>query len=156
VYAKPPFGGPAQVIEYLGRYTHRVAISNDRLRGVSQGRVRFAYKDYRAGAGSRPRSLSLEADEFIRRFLLHTLPPGFARIRHYGILAGRNKAQTLPLCRRLLDQPTLCLPTAPEILTFHTQTCDAILHCPRCQTGAMVRIGRVLASRSAPTPANSS
>lgn len=99
-YAKPPFGGPAQVLAYLGRYTHRVAISNARLVSVTDHEVAFRWKDYRHSG--RPRIMTLDADEFIRRFLLHTLPDGFHRIRHYGYLANGCRAAKLALCRRLL------------------------------------------------------
>ncbi|TPK35958.1 IS91 family transposase [Mesorhizobium sp. B2-5-4] len=100
VYAKPPFGGPQQVLAYLGRYTHRVAIANSRLIGTADDRVAFRWRDYRHGA--RTKVMTLEAHEFIRRFLLHTLPDGFHRIRHYGFLANGNRAAKLDLCRRLL------------------------------------------------------
>ncbi len=100
-YAKPPFGGPAQVLAYLGRYTHRVAISNARLVSITDHEVAFRWKDYRHN--SRPRIMTLAADEFIRRFLLHTLPDGFHRIRHYGFLANGHRAAKLALCRRLLE-----------------------------------------------------
>jgi hypothetical protein len=100
VYAKPPFGGAEQVYRYLGRYTHRVAISNARLVSHQDGRVQFRYKDY--ADASRHKLMNLTADEFIRRFLLHVLPKGFVRIRHYGLLASRNVATRLADCRRLL------------------------------------------------------
>jgi hypothetical protein len=103
VYAKPPFGGPEQVLAYLGRYTHRVAIANSRLVTMSDGQVAFRWKDYRRHA--RAKVMTLAADEFIRRFLLHTLPDGFHRIRHYGFLANGHRAAKLALCRRLLDAP---------------------------------------------------
>ena len=101
VYAKPPFGGPAQVLAYLGRYTHRVAISNARLVGMSDDRVAFRWKDYRHHG--KAKVMTLEPFEFIRRFLLHTLPDGFHRIRHYGFLANGHRAAKLALCRSLLD-----------------------------------------------------
>jgi len=100
VYAKPPFGGPEQVLAYLGRYTHRVAIANSRLISLSDGKVRFTWKDYRQDG--KTKMMTLEADEFIRRFLLHTLPDGFHRIRHYGFLANGGRSDHLALCRRLL------------------------------------------------------
>ncbi len=100
VYAKPPLGGPAQVLKYLARYTHRVAISNTRLLGMSDGRVRFRYKDY--ADGHKQKTMSLSAEEFVRRFLQHVLPKGFVKIRHYGLLANRQRAARLEQCRQLL------------------------------------------------------
>ena len=101
VYAKSPFGGPEQVLAYLGRYTRRVAIANSRLISLSDGKVRFTWKDYRATG--KTKVMMLAADEFIRRFLLHTLPDGFHRIRHYGFLANGSRSDNLARCRRLLD-----------------------------------------------------
>jgi hypothetical protein len=103
VYAKRPFGGPEQVIAYLGRYTHSVAIANSRLVGMTDGRVSFRWKDYRQEG--RRKVMTLEAGEFMRRFLLHVLPPGFHRIRHFGFLANGHRAARLALCRRLLAEP---------------------------------------------------
>ncbi|MDX8483539.1 transposase, partial [Mesorhizobium sp. VK24D] len=103
VYAKPPFGGPGHVLAYLGRYTHRVAIANSRLIGMDDDRVAFRWRDYRHGG--RTKVMTLDAHEFIRRFLLHTLPDGFHRIRHYGFLANGHRAARLDLCRRLLANP---------------------------------------------------
>ena len=100
VYAKRPFGGPEQVLAYLGRYTHRVAIANSRLIGMADGKVSFRWKDYRQEG--RRKVMTLEAGEFMRRFLLHVLPPGFHRIRHFGFLANGHRAARLALCRRLL------------------------------------------------------
>src|SRR5512133_4266797 len=99
VYAKRPFGGPEQVLDYLGRYTHRVAIANSRLVGLAEGRVSFRWKDYRHH--DKQKVMTLDADEFIRRFLLHVLPDGFHRIRHYGYLANGQRAAKLAHCRRL-------------------------------------------------------
>jgi putative transposase/transposase-like zinc-binding protein len=104
VYAKPPFGGPAQVLNYLGRYTHRVAISNNRLLSLDHGNVTFLWKDYKHDAAKR--TMVLEAPEFIRRFLLHVLPPGFQHLRSYGFLGNRYRDTKLALCRRLLGMPT--------------------------------------------------
>ncbi|MER8467628.1 transposase, partial [Mesorhizobium sp. M1396] len=101
--AKPPFGGPDQVLAYLGRYTHRVAIANSRLISMADGKVAFRWRDYRHSG--RAKIMTLDAHEFIRRFLLHTLPDGFHRIRHYGFLANGHRAAKLELCRRLLDAP---------------------------------------------------
>ena len=102
VYAKRPFGGPEQVLAYLGRYTHRVAIANSRLLGMADGKVSFRWKDHRDG---RQKVMTLDAGEFMRRFLLHVLPPGFHRIRHFGFLANGHRAARLALCRRLLAAP---------------------------------------------------
>lgn len=141
VYAKPPFGGPKQVLEYLGRYTHRVAISNNRLREFSDGAVTFAWKDYRHE--SRNKTMRLDAHEFIRRFLLHVLPSGFQRIRHYGLLANRYREVRLNQCRDLLAAP------APVVESLDTEdyreryqrlTGVSLRDCPQCGRGQMVRI----------------
>jgi hypothetical protein len=100
VYAKPPFGGPAQVLKYLARYTHRVAISNSRLLQLEAGRVTFHYKDY--ADAQRQKSMTLDAVEFMRRFLQHVLPRGFMKIRHYGLLANRQRQEKLQRSRQLL------------------------------------------------------
>ena len=103
VYAKRPFAGPEQVLAYLARYTHRVAISNHRLAAIDEGRVTFTWRDYRDRARTKP--MTLAADEFIRRFLLHVLPDGFQRIRHYGFLANGHRRAKLALIRKLLPMP---------------------------------------------------
>jgi hypothetical protein len=100
VYSKPPFGGPEQVLKYLARYTHRVAISNQRLVALAEGRVSFRYKDY--AADRQEKIMTLSAEEFLRRFVQHVLPMGFVKIRHYGLLGNRYRAERLTLCRRLL------------------------------------------------------
>ncbi|WP_407932584.1 IS91 family transposase, partial [Acidiphilium iwatense] len=104
VYAKPPFGGPAQVLAYLSRYTHRVAIANSRIAEITEQSVTFRWKDYRHHGKTKP--MTLNADEFIRRFLQHTLPDGFHRIRHYGFLANGQRATKIDLCRNLLAVPS--------------------------------------------------
>ena len=104
VYAKRPFGGPEHVLHYLARYTHRVAISNHRLLAFEDDRVTFRWKDY--AHGNKKRKMTLSADEFLRRFLLHILPRGFTRIRHFGILANRSRREFVPLCRELLADAT--------------------------------------------------
>src|SRR5438132_10422970 len=109
VYAKRPFAGPEQVLDYVGRYTHRVAISNNRLLDIAEGKVSFRYKDYRHDAQSK--TMTLDAEEFIRRFLLHVLPAGFQRIRYYGFLGNRYRKEKLARCRQLLDMPA-CAPRA--------------------------------------------
>jgi hypothetical protein len=101
VYAKRPFAGPSQVLAYLARYTHRIAIANGRLVALSAGNVSFRWKDYRQDGNSKV--MTLAAGEFIRRFLLHTLPDGFHRIRHYGLFANGHRTDMLNLCRTLLD-----------------------------------------------------
>ncbi len=100
VYAKPPFGGPEQVLRYLGRYTHRVAISNHRLISFADGKVTFRWRD--SAHNNEQKLMTLSLDEFLRRFLLHLLPEGFVRIRNFGFLANRKRATTLPLCFQLL------------------------------------------------------
>ena len=104
VYSKPPFAGPANVLDYLARYTHRVAISNHRLLALEDGQVRFHWRDYRHH--DRRKTMTLDAHEFIRRFLLHALPPGFQRIRYFGFLAARCRDR-LALCRKLLAMPAV-------------------------------------------------
>jgi hypothetical protein len=142
VYAKPPFGGPAQVLAYLGRYTHRVAIANSRLVNVTDTEVAFRWKDYRHH--DKAKVMTLDADEFIRRFLLHTLPDGFHRIRHHGFLANGHRTAKLALCRRLLDVPRPEPPAGPAEDTV--QPCE-LKRCPCCG-GAMVVLG--ILPRSAP------
>ena len=102
VYAKPPFGGPEDVLKYLARYTHRVAISSSRLLSLDNGRVTFRWRDSRHG--NQIKSMTLDAVEFIRRFLLHILPSGFVKIRHFGFLANRNRSSALALCRTALER----------------------------------------------------
>jgi hypothetical protein len=103
VYSKPPFAGPEQVLGYLGRYTHRVALANSRLVGLEDGQVSFTWKDYRQDGHTKV--MTLAADEFIRRFLQHTVPDGFHRIRHIGFLSNRYRAEKLALCSQLLAAP---------------------------------------------------
>jgi Putative transposase/Transposase zinc-binding domain len=110
VYAKRPFAGPAQVLTYLARYTHRVAIANSRLISLDDGNVSFRWKDYRETGRQKNKVMRLAAGEFIRRFLMHTLPDGFHRIRHYGLFANGHRTDKLVLCRKLLEVP----PTAAE------------------------------------------
>lgn len=110
VYSKPPFGGPEKVLQYLARYTHRVALSNHRLRRLDCGRVTFSYKDYTQGG--RSREMTLPAEELIRRFLLHILPDRFVRIRYYGLFANRNREEELERCRKLLGVEAL--PSRPD------------------------------------------
>ena len=112
VYAKRPFGGPGAVLAYLSRYTHRIAIANSRLVVFDGERVTFKWKDYRAKADNRYKLMTLDVDEFIRRFLIHVLPDGFHRIRHYGLLANANRAANIALARRLFGVPDPALSSA--------------------------------------------
>jgi hypothetical protein len=134
VYAKPPFGGPQRAIEYLGRYTHRVAISNQRLLSLEAGQVSFQWKDYRHKNKQNSKTMTLEAGEFIRRFLIHTLPPGFQRIRHFGFLANCHRKAKLALCRQLLLSPVLELLPKPPKPERPPNVCT------RCGIGIMIRI----------------
>jgi hypothetical protein len=138
VYTKRPFAGPQQVLDYVGRYTHRVAISNNRLIDIDNGRVKFHWKDYRDN--SQIKVMDLEADEFIRRFLLHVLPEGFQRIRYYGFLANRDRRKKLALCRQLLGMRTLSQTTSIKDYRERYQelTGRSLTLCPRCQKGQMV------------------
>jgi len=127
VYSKAPFGGPAQVLKYLARYTHRVAISNQRLVSLEQGRVSFTYKDY--ADDSRSKQMTLTAEEFLRRFAQHLLPKRFVKIRHYGLLANRQREEKLHLCRQLLLLVTLAVmnttPTVEDIAPARQPSCPA-------------------------------
>jgi len=133
VYAKPPFAGPEAVLAYLSRYTHRVAISNRRLISLDETGVTFRYKDYRRDGAERQRTMTLESHEFIRRFLLHVLPKGFHRIRHYGLLASAGRKANLVLARQLLAMPTTVEPEEPS------PSLDPRPPCPCCG-GRMVII----------------
>ena len=148
VYAKPPFGGPEQVLAYRGRYTHRVAIANSRLVSLGQGKVSFRWKDYRQHDKSK--LMILNADEFIRRFLLHALPDGFHRIRHYGLFANGHRVAKLAQCRLLLAAPT---PPTPDRATdyrqrYHCLTGHSLDICPGCG-GTMASLSSI--PRKAPT-----
>jgi Putative transposase/Transposase zinc-binding domain len=143
VYAKRPFAGPQQVLDYVGRYTHRVAISNHRLIEIENDQVRFEWKDYRTGGQVKPMTLS--ADEFIRRFLLHVLPNGFQRIRYYGFLGNRYRQQKLDQCRRLLGMPMPDQPPAAPVEPdyrdrYEDLTGASLRQCPQCQRGRMIPI----------------
>lgn len=140
VYAKPPFAGPQQVLDYVGRYTHRIAISNNRLLGIDDDKVRFRWKDYRDH--NRQKVMTVSAEEFIRRFLLHVPPKGFHRIRYYGFLGNRHRTQKLARCRELLSMPV------PQPLDNQSEkdyrdrseelTGVSLKQCPACHQGRMV------------------
>jgi len=139
VYCKPPFAGPDHVLAYLGRYTHRVALSNDRLLAVADGRVRFRWRDY--ADADRVKVMELDVDEFLRRFLLHIVPDGFVRIRHFGFLANRRRATALAQCRVLLAQapPTAEPPESVRDLLLRVIGLD-IERCPVCQQGLLRQV----------------
>jgi hypothetical protein len=142
VYAKRPFAGPEQVFDYVGRYTHRVAISNNRLLDIAGAKVTFRYKDYRHDA--QQKTMTLQADEFIRRFMLHVLPEGFQRIRYYGFLANRYREQKLAQCRDLLGMPAP-EPAIPKARNdyrdgYEQLTGSSLSKCPVCRQGHMLLI----------------
>jgi predicted Zn-ribbon and HTH transcriptional regulator len=143
VYAKKPFGSPKTVLDYLGRYTHRVALSNDRILEIENGEVTLSYRDRRDG--NRKKTMALEGQEFIRRFLLHVLPDGFMRIRHFGFLANRSKKHALPQCRRLLGLnpalPEIPHPSAHDLMLELTSI--DLSRCPRCQKGTMIVVAEL-------------
>jgi hypothetical protein len=143
VYSKPPFGGPEHVLKYLARYTHRVAISNGRLLSLDNGQVRFRWRDSRDN--NHNGVMTLAAVEFIRRFLLHILPAGFVKIRHFGLLANRNRHQALALCRIHLNA------TAPDISALLTEPQKSALHrsCPQCKRGTLHGVARRLSDGAA-------
>lgn len=131
VFAKQPFGGPEHVIKYLARYTHRVAIANGRLVEMQNGQVTFRWRD--SADGNQQKSMTLDAVEFIRRYLMHVLPPGFVKIRHFGFLANRSRREALRLCRSLLPMPA----TAPSDSLTATQRRAVERTCPLCKIGTL-------------------
>jgi hypothetical protein len=158
VYAKEPFAGPRSVLAYLGRYTHRVALSNDRILELADGHVRFRWRDY--ADGNRQKEMTLGAVEFLRRFLLHVLPTGFVRIRHFGLLASRSRGRDLKTCRRLLDASAVVVApklSATELMARVTGR-DPTL-CDQCHGGRMYLVaslappGALSSGRSPPSPA---
>ena len=148
VYAKRPFAGPKQVLRYLGRYTHRVAISNNRLLGDADGKVSFDWKDYKNGSAHK--IMTLEADEFIRRFLLHVLPKGLQRIRHFGFLGNRYREQNVAKVRELLGQKPAPSTHPDKDMDYRERyeqlTGHSLLQCPACRRGQM------LLTRTLPSP----
>jgi hypothetical protein len=144
VYAKPPFGGPQQVLDYVGRYTHRVAISNNRLLGIENDRVSFRWKDYRDN--DQQKTMTLSAEEFIRRFLSHVLPDGLQRIRYFGFLCNRYRQDKLVQCRQLLGMPALDPKPAEGDQAidydfdhlYEKLTGSSLRQCPICHQGRMI------------------
>ena len=161
VYAKR-LAGPEQVLDYLGRYTHRVAIGDQRLCGLHDGSVRFRYTDYRRAGASRQKVMTLSATEFIRRMLLHVLPPGFHRIRHYGFLANRNRHRKLTACRRLLhaSPPPTAEHAGPATTDYRDRyealTGRSLRRCPRCHDGNMYPLDRLVGAGADPATLDSS
>ncbi len=153
VYSKPPFGGPEHVLRYLGNYTHRVAISNHRLLALADGKVTFRWRD--SAHRNRKLVMELPVDEFLRRFLLHVLPRGFVRIRNFGFLANRRRAELLPLCFHLLPRSVQQAESAASSAALST---DSLRKCPVCG-GTMHVIERLssvqLFLRSPPNPCRS-
>jgi len=150
VYAKKSFGSPQTVLDYLGRYTHRVALSNDRILNVQNGLVTLSYRDRKDG--DRKKALPLEAHEFIRRFLLHVLPDGFMRLRHFGFLANRSKKQALTQCRKLLGANPAPLQSPSESakdLLLRITGID-LNRCPSCHNGTMIVVGELPPISSSP------
>jgi hypothetical protein len=143
VYCKKPFAGPQQVLDYIGRYTHRVAISNQRIVNIENGNVTFTYRDRRNN--NTLKTMTLQAKEFIRRFLLHVLPDGFVRIRHFGFLANRYKKENIQKCREIIG----CSEQVPETREKNYQermlelTGIDLTQCPCCKTGSMIVIEEI-------------
>jgi hypothetical protein len=152
VFAQPPFGGAATVLKYLARYTHRAAISNHRLVSLRDGQVTFHWKDY--AHGGRRSTMTLEAVEFVRRFLMHVLPAGFVRVRHYGLLANRCRREKLARCRELLSMavtPVDLAPASPDSITppVPEAAVTPTRVCPRCGAGRMVVVAEFPPTRPA-------
>jgi hypothetical protein len=154
VYAKPPFAGPQQVVDYVGRYTHRVAISNHRLVDIEDGQVKFTWRDYRDN--NQQKTMPLSADEFIRRFLLHVLPSGFHRIRYYGFLGNRHRKEKLERCRQLLGmappKESSAEPAPQEDYRdrYERLTGRSLRECPVCHRGRMITVKALPQVRSLP------
>ncbi|HEU4522532.1 MAG TPA: transposase [Thermoanaerobaculia bacterium] len=143
VYCKPPFGGPEQVLAYLANYTHRIAISNSRIVSFDDDQIRFRYRDY--AHANAEKLLTLDVDEFLRRFLLHVLPPRLVRIRYYGFLANRSRARSIELARQRIGGHVLS-PVAPPTDEHR---------CPECGSGTLRLVGPVPAERPPPSPEDS-
>jgi len=151
-YCKKPFGGPEQVLRYLGRYTHRVAISNHRIVNIADGKVTFKWRDYRDS--NKTKLMTLDVFEFIRRFLLHILPARYYKIRYYGLLANRLRSARLNRCREILPFSQPPAAAKSERLCWEDvllELCGLdIRKCPKCRTGRMVRKALLLCSAGVP------
>ncbi len=147
-YAKKPFAGPEQVLKYLGRYTHRIAISNHRIKAMDDGKVTFSYKD--RSNDNQTKTMTLEAMEFIRRFLLHVLPRGFMKIRYYGFLANICKRKAIILIRRLIGKVMETWSYTGETIQekMFRLTGRDIFHCPHCKKGKMIFYGGLVSNTS--------
>ncbi len=149
VYCKPPFDSVEGVLQYLGRYTHRIAISNNRILNVQDGNVSFRWRDY--ADGDKQKTMTLKADEFIRRFLLHVLPPRYVRIRHFGLLANRSRKDNIALCRELIGSCKTITNEKERPETWQDQLlriCGIDINtCPVCKKGTIVRVELLLPSR---------
>jgi hypothetical protein len=154
VYAKPPFAGPQQVVDYVGRYTHRVAISNHRILDIDGDEVKFTWRDYRDN--NQQKTMPLSADEFIGRFLLHVLPSGFHRIRYYGFLGNRHRKEKLQHCRQLLgmaaSSESSSVTATPEDYRdrYERLTGHSLRECPICHRGRMITVQVLPEERSSP------
>jgi predicted Zn-ribbon and HTH transcriptional regulator len=151
-YCKQPFGGAEQVINYLGRYTHRVAISNHRIKSIGDGKVTFSYKDYRDC--NKTKEMTLEADEFIRRFLLHILPDNFYKIRYYGILSSRKKKIQLTRCRQILgvkENKEISTTKSWKEILYELTGVD-VNRCPKCKKGRMILFERIISVKATANP----
>jgi len=149
VYCKPPFDGPQGVLKYLGRYIHRIAISNNRILATQDGNVSFRWRDY--ADDNCQKTMTLKADEFIRRFLLHVLPSRFVRIRHFGLLANRSRKDNIVACRKILGNPEIISEKAVGQESWQEQLlriCGIdVTICPACQKGRMCRVALLLPCR---------
>jgi hypothetical protein len=154
VYAKPPFAGPQQVVNYVGRYTYRVAISNHRIVDIEAGEVKFTWRDYRDN--NQQKTMTLSADQFIGRFLLHVLPTGFHRIRYYGFLANPHRREKLEQCRQLLSMAppmkSSSDPATPEDYRdrYERLTGRSLRECPICHRGHMILVANLPGVSSSP------
>ena len=142
-YAKRPFAGPEQVLEYLGRYTHRIAISNNRLLDINNGRIVFSYRDRKNN--NEKKTMNLDAEEFIRRFLLHVLPKGFMKIRYFGFLSNIKKKECIQIIRKLLESKAKLVEQVKETVQEIMQRVTGIdiTCCPKCQKGKMIKISEL-------------